>query len=77
MQSCTLGHEYGISLYLKIMDGNHYHSRNFPYICMSVLARLYLIQKTIPHYTALLGGSSKEDFLIPFDGSLISLFQLA
>lgn len=23
MQSCTLGHEYGISLYLKIMDGNH------------------------------------------------------
>ena len=48
------------------------------FVCLSVLARVYLIQKTIPHYTALLGGSSsKEDFLIPFDGSLISLFQLA
>ena len=47
------------------------------FVCLPVLARLYLIQKTIPHYSALLGGSSKEDFLIPFDGSLISLFQLA
>ena len=77
------GHEYGISLYLKIMDGNHYYSRTFR------ILSLYLQQQVPPSArqfralpprrqgarTAHLihSSTSKEDFLIPFDGSLISL----